>query len=75
MRGLQSDALQVVEPQVLSAVVKEAYRADSVPLGELRKVEEFDQYGQVRQVHQIRFVGQESFIKTWDALADASRAF
>src|ERR1700757_3710030 len=39
-RQLKSDALGVLEPQLLSAVVKEANNPAHVPAGELRKIEE-----------------------------------
>jgi hypothetical protein len=52
------DALNVFEPQLLAAAVKEAYNPAHVPPGELRKLEEMDQYGQVRA---IRFIGQDWF--------------
>jgi hypothetical protein len=60
MRGLRSDALQALEPQVLQACVVEANNPAHVPPGELRKIEEYDQYGQVKT---IKFIGQESFVK------------
>jgi len=59
-RELKADALQVLEPQLLQACVVEANNPAHVPPGELRKIEEFDQYGQVKT---IRFVGPESFVK------------
>jgi hypothetical protein len=59
-RQLKADALQVLEPQLLSAVVVEANNPAHVPPGELRKVEELDQYGQLKT---IKFIGQESFVK------------
>jgi|SRR6516164_8957631 len=60
MRGLRSDALQALEPQVLQACVVEANNPAHVPPGELRKIEEYDQYGKVRM---INWIGQESFVK------------
>jgi hypothetical protein len=59
-RQLKADALQVFEPQLLSACVTEAYNPAHVPPGELRKIEEYDEYGKVRT---IKFIGQESFVK------------
>src|SRR6516165_1633729 len=59
-RELKADALGVLEPQLLEACVVEANNPAHVPPGELRKIEEFDQYGQVKT---IRFVGPESFVK------------
>jgi hypothetical protein len=60
MRGLRSDALQALEPQVLQACVVEANNPAHVPPGELRKVEELDEYGKLKT---IRWIGQESFVK------------
>jgi len=60
MRGLANDALNVIEPQVLVAVQTEAVNPANVPLGEMRKIEEIDQYGQLKM---IKFIGQESFVK------------
>jgi hypothetical protein len=60
MRELKADALQVFEPQVLSAVVTEANNPAHVPAGELRKIERLDEYGKVKT---IDFIGQESFVK------------
>ena len=59
-RELKADALGVLEPQLLEACVVEANNPAHVPPGELRKIEEFDQYGQVKT---IRFVGQQSFVR------------
>ena len=59
-RGLPSDALGVFEPQILRACVDEANNPAHVPPGQLRKVEELDEYGKLKM---IRFVGQESFVK------------
>src|SRR5215831_13639044 len=59
-RGLKADALQALEPQLLNAVVVEAYNPQHVPVGELRKIEELDEYGKLKT---IRWIGQESFVK------------
>jgi hypothetical protein len=59
-RELKADALGVLEPQLLDAVVVEANNPVHVPLGELRKVEELDEFGKLKT---IRWVGQESFVK------------
>jgi hypothetical protein len=48
------------EKDCLAACKVEANNPAHVPLGELRKIEERDPYGQVRLV---RFIGQESFVK------------
>jgi hypothetical protein len=59
-RQLRADALQVLEPQLLKAVVTEANNPCHVPAGELKKVERLDQYGQVKT---IDWVGPESFVR------------
>jgi hypothetical protein len=59
-RGLQSDILNVFEPQLLQAVVVEANNPARVPVGELRKIERMDEYGKVKC---IDWVGQESFVR------------
>jgi len=60
MRELKADALGVLEPQVLQAAVVEANNPVHVPEGELRKVEELDEYGKLKT---IKWIGQESFVK------------
>jgi hypothetical protein len=59
-RQLEPDALQVLEPQLLNACVVEANNPIHVPLGELRKIEELDEYGKLKT---IKWIGQESFVK------------
>lgn len=59
-RGLQSDALEALEPQLLKAVVTEANNPIHVPPGELKKIERMDEYGKVKC---IDFIGQESFVR------------
>ena len=59
-RELKADALQVLEPQLLKAVVVEANNPCHVEPGQLKKIERLDQYGQVKT---IDWVGQESFVK------------
>ena len=59
-RQLPADVLGVFEPQLLNACIVEANNPAHVPPGELRKIEEYDQYGQVKT---IRFVGPECFVK------------
>jgi hypothetical protein len=59
-RGLRHDGLPVFEQQLLPAVVEEANNPAHVPPGELRKIEERDEFGQLKMT---RFVGQESFVK------------
>jgi len=60
MRELRADALQALEPQVLKAAVVEANNPCHVEPGELRKVEELDEYGKLKT---IKWIGQESFVK------------
>src|SRR5215813_8589760 len=59
-RQLESDALQELEPQLLNACVVEAYNPQHVPVGELRKIEELDEYGKLKT---IKWIGPESFVK------------
>ena len=59
-RGLPADVLNPFETQLLSAVVVEANNPIHVPAGELRKIEELDEYGKLKT---IRWIGQESFVK------------
>ena len=54
-RNTPSDALGVFEPQLLRACVEEANNPQHVPPGELRKIERFDEYGNVKC---IDWVGQ-----------------
>jgi hypothetical protein len=70
-RGLPADALNGFEPQLLNACVTEANNPQHVPPGELRKVEELDEYGKLRMV---KWIGQESFVKAMGRPADASKA-
>jgi hypothetical protein len=53
------DTLKIFEPKLLAAVVEAANNLANVPPGELRKIEEMDEYGKVKTV---RFVG-DSFIR------------
>jgi hypothetical protein len=59
-RQLKADALGVLEPQLLQACVVEANNPCHVPTGELRKVEELDEFGKLKT---IKWIGQESFVK------------
>src|SRR5215472_14883906 len=59
-RGLPADVLNPFEAQLLSAAVVEANNPIHVPPGELRKIEELDEYGKLKT---IRWIGQESFVK------------
>src|SRR6516162_10203899 len=60
MRALKADALQALEPQVLQAAVVEANNPVHVEPGQLRKIEELDEYGKLKT---IKWIGQESFVK------------
>jgi hypothetical protein len=44
-RGLRNDAFEALKPQLQKECRDAAYRADSVPPGEMRRVEEVDQNG------------------------------
>jgi hypothetical protein len=61
-RQLRDDhaALKALEPQLLNACVIEAYNRQNVPVGQLKKVNELNSFGQVTS---SRFIGQESFVK------------
>jgi hypothetical protein len=59
-RDLKADALGIFEPQLLNACVIEANNPQHIPAGELRKIEEFDEYGKVKS---IKWVGQEHFTR------------
>ena len=59
-RGLPADVLNHFEAQLLSAVVVEANNPIHVPVGELQKIEELDEYGKLKT---IRWIGRESFVK------------
>jgi hypothetical protein len=60
MRGLPSEVLPQFESQVLDAAVKEAYNPNSVPPGEMRRVERLDQTGRVSE---ICWIGPVSFVR------------
>jgi hypothetical protein len=59
-RGLPTDALGAIEPQMIRACVDAANDPSTVPPGEFRQIEERDETGSLRV---IRFVGPESFVK------------
>jgi hypothetical protein len=59
-RQLEADALGVLEPQLLNACVVEANNPAHVPPGELRKIEELDEFGKLKT---IKWIGRESFVK------------
>jgi hypothetical protein len=56
---LPSDALEAYEPQFFKACKDAAYRADSVPPGEMRRVEETDTNG----TKMVKWIGQECFVR------------
>jgi hypothetical protein len=58
---LKADALQVIEPQTLDACKAERINPNNVPVGEIKPIKVFDQYGRVQMT---KFIGQESFVKT-----------
>ena len=60
MRGLQADALDAIEPQVLEAVVQEYWNPRNVPLGEIHERKRFDDFGHLQS---IEWLGRESFVK------------
>ena len=62
-RQLPADVLQVFEPQLLQACVVEAYNPQHVPVGELRKIGELDEYGKLKT---IKWIGRESFVKAME---------
>jgi hypothetical protein len=59
VRQLPSSALSPFEDQIYAACKDAAYRPDSVPPGNLRRVEEVDANG----LKIVKFVGQECFVK------------
>ena len=58
-RALQNDVLDNFEPQLIRDCKSAAYRADSVPLGEMRRVEEIDSNGS----KMVKWIGQECFVR------------
>jgi hypothetical protein len=59
IRALPREALSRFEDMIYPAARAEAWRPDSVPNGEMRRVEEVDSNG----MKMIRWVGKESFVK------------
>jgi hypothetical protein len=59
VRQLSADALAVFEPQIYDACKSAAYNADSVPDGQMRRVEEIDGNG----LKIVKFIGQHSFVR------------
>ena len=60
MRGLPDEVLDNFEPMIVNAAIAEANNPQNVPLGELRQIDKFDTYGDLRE---RRFIGQECFVK------------
>jgi hypothetical protein len=60
-RGLQTDALDVFEPQLLKAAADEAFNPATVEPGQFREITRRDKYDGVRE---ILFVGPESFVRS-----------
>ena len=58
-RALRDDAFDVLEPHLLRDCKSTAYRADSVPPGEMRRVVEVDANGNKI----IKWIGQQSFVR------------
>jgi hypothetical protein len=58
LNDIKADAFEEIEKQILKAVVTEANNPQNVPVGELRKLETLDDYGQVKT---IKFIGQDAF--------------
>jgi hypothetical protein len=59
-RALPADALNVLEPQILTSCVAEAQNPAHVPPGEIRKLERLDDTGRVRF---IDWIGEDCFVK------------
>jgi hypothetical protein len=60
VRSLPSDALNVLEPQILKAASDSAFRPDAVPRGHIERRESIDGNSGRKIVH---WLGQESFVK------------
>jgi hypothetical protein len=58
-KALDNDVLDNFEPQLLKDCMSAAYRADSVPLGTMRRVEKVDQNG----LKTVEWIGQRSFVE------------
>jgi hypothetical protein len=58
-RALQDDALDRFEPQLIKDCGQAAYRSDSVPLGQMRRVEETDTNGS----KMVKWIGQQCFVR------------
>lgn len=60
IRQLPREALSQFEDMIYPAARAEAWKADSVPAGEMRRVEERDSNG----MKIVRWIGKESFVKS-----------
>jgi hypothetical protein len=58
-RSMPDDAFKIFEPQLRRAVYETALRPDTVPVGQLRRVEQVDQNG----LKIVSWIGQESFVR------------
>jgi hypothetical protein len=58
-RALEDDVLDRLEPQLIKDCRAAAYRADSVPLGEMRRIEEIDANGH----KMLKWIGQQCFVR------------
>jgi hypothetical protein len=59
IRQLPTAALDTFEPQYLRECRATAYRADTVPLGQMRRVEDIDANG----LKIVKWIGQTSFVR------------
>jgi hypothetical protein len=58
-RKLADDVLDRFEPQLIKDCGQAAYRSDSVPRGEMRRVEETDSNGS----KMVKWIGQQCFVR------------
>lgn len=58
-RSLRNDAFEVFKPQLQKECKDAASRADSVPSGQMRRVEKIDQNG----LKTVEWIGQRSFVE------------
>ena len=59
-RGLRTDSLNALEPQVMAAFKAEKVNPNKLADGEYKPVPKLNPYGQVQET---RFIGKESFVK------------
>jgi hypothetical protein len=59
IKRLPSNALEPYEDLIYPACKDAAFRADSVPMGEMRRVEKIDQNG----LKTVEWIGQRSFVE------------